>query len=105
MTQPKTQSWRKCRFANSDNCSVVQIRNGCVFVFNQEIYNITNPDINHVEGYARFFYKGEYYSLNQAGVLENEVTFPLNITYEILNAFKELDKQLSDQIDGMFSKK
>jgi len=94
---------RRSRFTSAPNCSVVQLRNGAVFLFGREIYNIANPELDYYKGCGRFWYKGQYHSLSQVGPLkEGEIQIPLNIAYEILAAFRELDKQLVDQVNDLF---
>lgn len=90
------QSQRSSDFVNAPNCSICQIRQGKIYVFRREIYYTWDSEIDYSKDKVAFYEVDRLYSLNQApeSISQQKIIhLPLNIAFEIFNAFKELDKE------------
>lgn len=98
---------RKSRYNLNDNCSIVQIKDGQIYLFGKRIYNIVNPRIDYPNGYVEFYQcdpdKGDPQSLNQASQ-PRKINLDLLIGWEVIHAFDEIDKQNLVKIEGLFEK-
>lgn len=101
------QSYRSSGFVNAANCSIAQIREGRVFVFGSPVYPIANSEIDYSTGKVAFYKEVDgWHSLNQA-LEQNDISktvllLPLNLGFEVLNCFKELEEENERKIRGLF---
>lgn len=88
------------------NCSIAQIRDNKVMLFERELLYTIDPIIDYTKGNALFFYKTDRDSLNQdpaAPRAEFEtVEIQLNCAFEIYKAFEEIDKENERRIEKIF---
>lgn len=100
------QSLRSSKYVNSPNCSVCQICQGKIYLFQTEIYYTLDPEIDFSEDKVAFYEVDSVYSLNQAPETISQrktIYLPLNIAFEILDTFKEIEKENEQRISRLFT--
>lgn len=98
---------RRTSYNDAPNCSLARIKDNRVFIFDRELYNTNNTNIDYSKGKGIFIYKGIRDSLNQdpdAPRREFEtVEIPLLLSFEIFKAFKELDEENDRKVKSLFT--
>lgn len=98
---------RESKYVEAPNCSIAQIREGRVFVFGFQIYNVANSEIDYSKDKVRFYKQMDnWHSLDQARQTidkpETVLLLPINLAFEIFKAFEDVDKENEDKINKLF---
>lgn len=104
------QSSRSCKYVNADNCSVVRIIDNEPTIYGIRLYVTTDYSDSKIDwsNDRVYFYireRGGTQSLNQSADSSSRgLEVPLNIAFEIFQAFKEIDENNAKILQSMQTK-
>ena len=100
----RCSNYRSCKYTESPNCSVAQIREGSCVVFGKQLYTTVDSEIDYSHDSVTFYVVEDIHSLNQS--IDNPkpavLHIPLNIAWEVFKTFEELDKENERRIEKIF---
>jgi hypothetical protein len=91
---------RRCRYLKEDNCSIVDIRDNEVFLFDKKIIVIANTETDWLHARMIFYYTKNVDSNDP--IYWEKLALPLNVGMEVINAFHEVDQENQRRIESLF---
>lgn len=91
---------RRCRFLKEDNCSIVDIKDNEVFLFDKKIIVMVNTETDWLNTRMTFYYTKNVDSNDP--IYWEKLSLPLNVGMEVINAFHDVDEENKRKIESLF---